>query len=139
MHYIQPVVIGIVKKGNKYLLTKRQESEPEDRQFNGKWQFPGGGLEFGEDIEECLFREMKEEIGVDVRILGLVPKIFSSVRKGWQGIFITYLCELVNSDDPIVINDEASEYNWFSLEEIAQLDRLVWTKMMADAADNMQK
>lgn len=138
MYYIQPVIIGIVKKDNKYLLTKRQESDLEDSQFNGKWQFPGGGLEFGEDVEACLFRELKEEIGVDVRIVGLVPKVFSSVRKGWQGIFITYLCELTSPDDPIVINEEASEFGWFSLEEIAQLDRLVWTKMMVDAADSMQ-
>jgi 8-oxo-dGTP diphosphatase len=91
MSYIQIVVIGIVRKDGKYLLTKRQEVDASHTDSHGKWQFPGGGLEFGETPEECLYREMKEEIGVDVKITALIPQVFSDVRKGWLRLIFSYV------------------------------------------------
>lgn len=129
---IQTVVIAIIKKGNKFLMTKRDSFDPEDKEFFPfVWQFPGGGLEFGETPEKTVKREMREEIGTEIEILKLVPKIFTETRHKWQGVFICYLCKLKDENAQIILNDEASEYNWFELKEIPELRLMPKTYLMA--------
>ena len=59
------VVNGIViKKGSdEVLLIKRKKTE---RVHSGIWAFPGGKIEDGEDINQAIMREIKEEVGLDV-------------------------------------------------------------------------
>ena len=130
---IQVVVGAVIQKKNKYLLTKRAEWEGEDKKFrNNPWQFPGGGLEFGESTIEGMRREIKEEVGVEVKIIKLLPKIYHEVRNYWHGVFICYLCELVNNKQQIILNEEASEYGWFTFEEIKKLPCLPKTQELAE-------
>ena len=69
---IKPVVIALIKKGNKYLMTKRISFDPKDKEFYPfVWQFPGGGMEFGETPEEAAKREMVEEIGTEIEIVNV--------------------------------------------------------------------
>ena len=121
---IQTIVIGVIRKGNKYLLTKRIHN---DKRFHGKWQFPGGGLEFNENIEECLVREIKEELGIEIKKYTFMPKIFEVVRKDWHGLLAVFLCEAPSDNINIVIDGEASEYGWFALDQIKKLDCLSLT------------
>ena len=135
MRKIITVVIGAIKKGDKFLMTKRVHLDPEDYGiYHGAWQLPGGELEFGEKPEETLRREMKEEVGIEVKIIKLFPKIYTEFRKNWQGIFIIYLCRLKNSRAKIILNDEASDYAWHTVEEAKRLKTLAGTtQIMADA------
>ena len=58
------VIAGaIVRKDGKLLLIKEVLESGEE-----KWIFPGGGVEFGESIEDAAVRELKEETGLDARI-----------------------------------------------------------------------
>ena len=57
------VVAGLVYKEDKYLIGRRK---PDDL-GGGYWEFPGGKLEEGEEVENCLRRELFEEIGVIVK------------------------------------------------------------------------
>ena len=52
-------VVVIIKKDNKILFGKRKGSHGE-----GSWSFPGGHLEFNENIEDCAVREVLEETGI---------------------------------------------------------------------------
>lgn len=115
MLHFQPVVLAVIKKGDKYLLTLRIDEHPEHHNL---WQLPGGSMEFGETPEMTLHREVREELGVEVEIVKLIPKIDIKVRGKWQGIFISYLCVMKNESSTIVLNEEASEYRWFSPSEI---------------------
>ncbi len=57
-------VAVIIKKDNKVLLGKRIGSHG-----SGTWAFPGGHLEFNEKIFTCAKREVKEEIGIEIKNL----------------------------------------------------------------------
>jgi len=136
---IAPVVIALIKKGNKFLMTKRVSFDPKDKEFFPfVWQFPGGGLEFGETPEETIKREMIEEIGAEIKIISLIPKIYTEVRNQWQGIFICFLCILKDENSVITLNHEASEYNWFDLDEISKLKLMPKTYLMARESEKIK-
>lgn len=59
------VVCGIAVRGEHVLLTQRRD---EDR-FAGQWEFPGGKVESGEEPEEALVRELREELGIEAEVL----------------------------------------------------------------------
>ncbi|HLL61308.1 MAG TPA: NUDIX hydrolase [Candidatus Nitrosocosmicus sp.] len=120
MNTTQIVVLAIIKNDeNKILLTKRYD--PEFKEVHNKWQIPGGGLEFGELPENTAKREALEEVGIPIKIIKLVPFFETKIDHNWQGIFISYLCEGLS--DEIVINDEATEYGWFSIDQINQMEQ----------------
>lgn len=57
------VAVGIlIDSAGQFLLTSR----PEGKVYAGYWEFPGGKLEAGEDVEQALRRELQEEIGVTI-------------------------------------------------------------------------
>lgn len=131
MKKIYPVVVAaIMDDQNRFLLTKRKSPKNE---WN-KWQFPGGELEFGELIEEALKREIKEELGVEIEVEKFIPKIFEIRRKedNFHGLFFVYLSHLKNPISQIVLDDEASEYGWFSIDQIKELDGLVGLKEITE-------
>jgi len=58
------VVAAIIRRGERLLITQRKA----DSMLGGLWEFPGGKVERGESLEECLHREIAEELGIRVRI-----------------------------------------------------------------------
>jgi A/G-specific adenine glycosylase len=65
------VTAGIIWKKNKFLITLR----PPRGLLGGLWEFPGGKLEPGEDLKTCLRREIREELGIGVRVRGLLVSV----------------------------------------------------------------
>ncbi|MDA1317326.1 MAG: NUDIX hydrolase [bacterium] len=131
MNYFQPVALAVVQKGNRYLFTLRKDTHAD---FNNKWQLPGGGVEFGEKPEEAVVREAREELGIEIAIKHLIPLIDTRVRNKWQGIFISYVCEMKNESDRIVLNEEATEWRWFTIEELKNVDVLSGCMEIIEAA-----
>ena len=56
------VVIGIVTRAGKVLICRR----PPGKSFAGFWEFPGGKREPGETIDQCLRRELTEELAISI-------------------------------------------------------------------------
>lgn len=56
------VVAAVILKNSQVLIAKR----PEGKHKAGYWEFPGGKIEPGETFKEALFRELKEEINIQV-------------------------------------------------------------------------
>lgn len=57
------VTAGLIWRDGKLLLTRR----PQGSHLAGYWEFPGGKQEEGESLEECLEREIMEELGLTVK------------------------------------------------------------------------
>ena len=57
---------GIIKENGLYLIAQRKK----DDDYGLRWEFPGGKLREGETGEECIVRELMEELGVEVEVIG---------------------------------------------------------------------
>jgi 8-oxo-dGTP diphosphatase len=57
------VVAGVVRRGDEVFVTRR----PSGVHQGGKWEFPGGKVDGGESPDEALYRELREEIGVEIQ------------------------------------------------------------------------
>ena len=132
---IQVVVITVISHNNKYLLTKRVDEDPEDSEVHGLWQMPGGGLEFGESPEQTAVREAKEELGIDIAVIRMIPRILTRTHKSWHGLLVSFECSMRDPVQEIMLNEEASEYRWFTLEEIQQLEVTPFTKNIQEILD----
>jgi mutator protein MutT len=64
------VAAAIIMKGGRYLICRRGEGGS----CAHLWEFPGGKRERGETPEECLWRECREELGVDIHIRTVFEK-----------------------------------------------------------------
>lgn len=62
------VTAGVLLQGSRVLIAQRSAEK------NGglKWEFPGGKIEDGESPEDCLIREWKEELDVDVDVIKFI-------------------------------------------------------------------
>jgi 8-oxo-dGTP diphosphatase len=58
------VTAAILIKDKRILIAQRKHSG----KLPGKWEFPGGKIEEGESPEECLKRELKEELNIDISV-----------------------------------------------------------------------
>jgi len=81
------VGVGVVIfKEGKVLLGKRKNAHGE-----GSWSFPGGHLEYGEQVEDCAIREVMEETGLEVKFvkrLDFTNDIFEKEDKHYITLFV---------------------------------------------------
>lgn len=56
------VAVGVILRGDSTFVCLRSS----DKHQGGKWEFPGGKVDEGEDVTQALFRELNEEIGIQV-------------------------------------------------------------------------
>ena len=61
---MQKVTAAVIEKDGKILIARRKGEDA----LGGKWEFPGGKLEPGETPEECLKRELREELGIETEV-----------------------------------------------------------------------
>lgn len=121
---IKVAVGGVVFKGAEVLLIKRGKPP-----FEGQWSIPGGGLDYGEKVRGALAREIREETGLEIKILGLLD-VFEALPSAEGGDFsqhivmIDYVCEWLAGEP--VAGDDAVEAEFVPVE--TALERLSWDK-----------
>jgi 8-oxo-dGTP diphosphatase len=110
---VDAVVLRESLKGTEFLLIERGPSPPE---WEGKWAFPGGFVDYGEDPEDAVIRELKEETGIDGEnpiSLAILGEPGRDPRKHCVGLF--YIVD-VNPDSEPVGSDDAIHAAWVPLE-----------------------
>ncbi len=65
---------ALIDVDGRVLIAQR----PQGKALAGLWEFPGGKVEPGESPEACLIRELREELGVEVKAACLAPFVFAS-------------------------------------------------------------
>ena len=111
------VVAAIITDGNGRILINQR---PPDSRHAGKWEFPGGKVEPGEDPRDALERECLEELGCTVRAGAIYETIFHAYP-GHSVLLLFYLAEILEGRPRPL---EQNRLAWTTAEEMAAYDLL---------------
>ena len=109
------VSAAIIMKDNKIFVTQRGYGE-----FKDWWEFPGGKIEEGETPEECLKREIKEELKADINI----DKYLCTVEYDYPNFHLKmecFICSLIDGHLELV---EAEDAKFISKDQLDNIDFL---------------
>lgn len=104
---------GLILREGKVLILRRSLY---DHTFAGTWEFPGGKLEFGEKLEDCLCREVREETGLEVEVECLLYANTFLTHPWRQVVVVTYLCR--PEEGEVRLSEEHTEYLWATAQEL---------------------
>ncbi len=118
--FYRVTVKGLCVRDGKVLLIREAEK------ISGKWEMPGGGLDFGEDIQEGFKREVKEETGMEVVKMSKSPVyVYTYKYENRRNIEWYYSCVLVYriefKDLNLKPTDEACAMEFFSKDQLKNL------------------
>jgi 8-oxo-dGTP pyrophosphatase MutT (NUDIX family) len=102
---------GIIRRGDRFLCIFHRKMSC--------WLFAGGKLEEGERAEECMIRELREELGIEVVDLEFF-RGYLTVKDGteWVGLFFTI--HLFFGEPAIMEPGECGDLQWLTVEEMRQ-------------------
>jgi NADH pyrophosphatase NudC (nudix superfamily) len=112
-----PTTLAMVLRGEDEVLLARRAHEPN----RGRWDTVGGFLNPGETAEECVVRELREELGVtvvDVRPAGTYVSTYGD--GGRRTIGMAFTCALP-AGARIELSEENLEVAWFRLDDVPEL------------------
>jgi len=111
------VAAAIIRQDHRVLACRRRADQPHPH----KWEFPGGKREPGESIEECLRRELREELGIDAE-LGEVVWRTEHTYPGRAPVALVFFAVRGYRGAPV--NRAFAEIRWVDVSELGRLDFL---------------
>ena len=110
------VVGACISDGEKYLIAKRSKKQG----YEGKWEFPGGKVERDESDQEALIREIKEELGIDIKVSDLLDESnFFEKDKNRTINLLVYNATIISG---VPTPKEEQEIEWKDVDELENLD-----------------
>ena len=106
--------VGIIWNDRQQILIDRRL---DDGLLGGLWEFPGGKVEEGETLPECILREIKEELDIEVEVgshLITIDHAYSHFRVTLN----VYHCHYISGEPKPL---ESQEIRWVSLDELDEL------------------
>jgi 8-oxo-dGTP diphosphatase len=110
---------GIIRKKEKILIAQRKKDswmEP------NKWEFPGGKVEPNETYEECLIREIQEELGLIITIERLFMKTTHTYIRDNEEFPVTLMVFLADWKNGEKRNIECQDSKWIDKNELKKFD-----------------
>lgn len=101
-------------------------------------KLPGGGLEFGEGVLDCLHREFEEELNVKINILGHLYTqedfVVSRFRDNEQLLTVYYLVEIIDENDFLIMDPCIEKTEWIPINTdenpfILPVDKIAFEKL----------
>ena len=108
------VSAALIFHGGKLLITQRHAKS----HLGGLWEFPGGKREAGETFEQCLVREIREELGVEIS----VGKLFEEISHDYPEKSVRlkfFLCELIAGEPQPL---DCAAVKWIEKSELAKFE-----------------
>jgi 8-oxo-dGTP diphosphatase len=121
-------VKGLVINNGKVLIVKRSI---EDEVGGGTWEFPGGKIDFGENLESALVREIKEETNLEVIVEKILYAASFNTDPSRQVVLLTYLCRSESRN--VLLSEEHSDYHWVTA---IQMKAFLSRDILADLEKN---
>jgi 8-oxo-dGTP pyrophosphatase MutT (NUDIX family) len=110
-HRFPVSVKGVVIRDGRVILLRNERDE---------WELPGGKLELSESPEQCLAREMAEELQLEIVPESILNSWIYTIVRGVDVLILAYGC-LESSQDEAVLSDEHKELRWFLLADVDAL------------------
>lgn len=110
------VTCAIIMDEDKVLIAQRSN----DMAHAMKWEFPGGKLKSGESPERGVIREIREELGAEISVDGLLPSVTYDYETHSIKL-IPFICSL---DSGEVTLKQHADFRWISKSEVTQYDIL---------------
>jgi A/G-specific adenine glycosylase len=104
------VTAAVIRNRKKILITQR----PEKGLLGGLWEFPGGKKEPGESLEQCLKREIQEELNIEIK----VGERFFQVRHAYTHFRITLHCFFCRKLKGRILPIGVTDFRWVFPEEL---------------------
>lgn len=108
------VTCAIIENNDKILCAQRSDI----MDLPNKWEFPGGKVK-NETLEECLKREIKEELGVEIQVLEQLPSNQHNYSQSKIIELIPFRCTLQTFE---IVLLEHSRLEWLPIEKLKTLD-----------------
>jgi ADP-ribose pyrophosphatase YjhB (NUDIX family) len=110
----------VVWRDEEFLLVRRGK-EPN----RGQWSIPGGAQHLGETVHDAAEREVREETGLSIRVLGLIDVVdgirrTAKGRVSWHYTLIDLAAEWLEGE--ACARDDAEAVGWFALEDLPRLE-----------------
>lgn len=100
------VTAAIIRQDDKILICQRAEGGS----CSGLWEFPGGKLEDGESLDECLVRECREELGLRIKIKEIYAK--TSYKYGEKEMDFTFFnAEIIEGEIKMKVHQDIKWVN----------------------------
>jgi 8-oxo-dGTP pyrophosphatase MutT (NUDIX family) len=110
--YRFPVSVkGVVIRDGSVILLRNERDE---------WELPGGKLELSESPEQCLAREMEEELQLEISPETVLDSWVYAIAPGVSVLVLSYGCKETSRHEP-VLSDEHKELRWFPPADVDAL------------------
>ena len=127
-HYIVTAAVIPDPKGERFLLARR----PPKGMLGGLWEYPGGKQESGESLEDCIRREIREELDTEISP-GASFGVYKHAYTHFKVTLHAFICRITDGDPKPLA---ASELGWFTREELSGLPMGKIDRMISERLKN---